>query len=224
MKKIDFLRLSFVFCFVFVVSEEVVSACTQPNSPCTSSDECCSVESGRSYCNSKTKLCQSMRYCGKPSSEPCPFNDLSVAENENVIRIIKKSKKFTSKVEFPIVRKQEPTKEHWNQWDDHSHQRIAYAAVYDSNVLSEVLVDLTKESIISVESRKDTVPPLTRHEDNVAQIILNDTRVKEAYLRRGLDLNYARFTTWSFTELPDETVDGRRRVRTVPYYQEPDTR
>lgn len=234
MGQISFLYLIFVFLFVRVSGERkgkfgnpAASACSQHNSPCSTNEQCCSIANGKAYCNLKTKRCEALRYCDASLSNECPFNDLSVEEIENVIKIIKKSKSFSSKLGFPIVRKQEPKKKLWNSGDTTAKQRIAYAAVYDlgRSLLSEVLVSLSSQRIISVKSRKDCVAPKTSYEFTIAKEILKkDPRIKRAYERRGLNATNAAFDIWAFGAQEDGNVIGRRRVKLVANYQDPETK
>lgn len=156
-----------------------------------------------------------------------PFNDLSSEEIENVIKIIKKSKSFNSELQFPIVRKQEPKKRLWNSGDNAAKQRNAYAAVFDMgrNLLSEVLVSLSSQRIISVKSRKDSVAPITNYEyDMATEVLQNDSRITRAYERRGLNASYAAFDLWAFGAQTDGNVIGRRRLRLVANYKDPETK
>lgn len=202
-------------------------ACSQTNLPCTTNEQCCSISNGRSYCNLKTKRCEALRYCDQSSANECPFNDLSAVEIENVIEIIKKSKSFSSQLLFPIVRQQEPKKKLWNSGDKAAKQRIAYAAVFDlsSNMLSEVSISLSKQSIISVKSRKDSVPVLTRNDYETAyEVLRKDPRIKQAYERRGLNASYAGLDIWAYGAHTINNGIGRRPVKLIANYKDPATR
>lgn len=180
---------------------------------------------GKSYCNLKTKRCEALRYCDE--SIECPFDDLSTKEIENVIKIIKKSKSFSSEIEFPIVRKQEPKKKLWNSGDPTAKKRIAYVAVYDvrRNLLSEVLVSLSNQRIISIKGLQNSLPPMTGSDHSVAEEVLRrDPRVIRAYERRGLNVSYAAFDIWAFGAQKIGNVAGRRRVKLVANYQDPKTK
>lgn len=195
---------------------------------CSTSEQCCPIPNGKSYCNVKRKRCETLRYCPESSSnEECPFNDLSAAELANVIKIIKKSKLFSSELNFPIVRKQEPKKKIWNSGAPAARERIAYAAVQDlgKNRLSEVLVSLRSQRVISVDRRKVSVTPLTQYEIETAQKIFStDANIKRAYERRGLNGSYAASHEWVFGAFGNGKVNGRRLVKSVPYYNEPGTK
>lgn len=151
-------------------------------------------------------------------------------EIENVIKIIKKTKSFSSRLQFPIVRQQEPKKKLWNLGDPTAKRRIAYAAVYDvdRNILSEVLVSLSSQRVISIQSRKDSVAPITSYEQNIAKEVLrNDPRIKRAYERRGLNASQAAFDIWAFGAEGAQKGGnslGRRRVKLVANYQDPETK
>lgn len=204
------------------------AACLHTNSPCSSNQQCCAITNGKSYCNLKTKRCDALRYCDtKLPLNQCPYNDLSAKEIENVIKIIKGSKKFSAKINFPIVRNQEPKKKLWNSGDSAARERIAYAAVYDlsSNRLSEVLVSLQRQTVISVKERKDSIPAITEYEQTTAKELLrNDPRIMRAYERRGLNISNAAFDIWAYGVQKEGNVVGRRRVKFVANYKDPVTR
>lgn len=224
MEKIYFLYLPFVFVVLLVSGERT---CSQFNSPCSINEQCCPVSNGKSYCNLKSKRCEALRYCDESTSSECPFNDLSTKEIENVIRIIKKSKSFSSDVAFPIVRKQEPKKKLWNSGDITAKKRIAYVAVFDlgRNLLSEVLVSLSNQRIISIKGLQDSIAPMISTDYSVAEEVLkSDPRIKRAYERRGLNVTYAAFDIWAFGAQTIGNVPGRRRVKLVANYQDPETR
>lgn len=144
-----------------------------------------------------------------------------------MVTIIKQSKKFTSKLNFPIVRNQEPKKKLWNSGDNAAKERIAYAAVYDldNNHFSEVLVSLKTQSVISVRERKDRIPPMTVYEQTTAKKILQkDPRIIQAYERRGLNVSNAAFDIWAFGVQKEGNVIGRRRVKLVANYKDPHAR
>ncbi|KAJ6635451.1 Primary amine oxidase [Pseudolycoriella hygida] len=201
--------------------------CSQYKASCSTDKDCCSITNGKSYCNLKTNRCGAWRYCNNSSVVECPFSDLSVTEIEDVIQIIKKSQKFSSEIQFTIVRQQVPDKSLWNSGDKASRQRIAYAAVYDlrKNYLLQVLVSLSSKSVVSVKKSKDSIPPLTKYEITTGEEILSkDSRIKEAYERRGLNATYAAFIMWAFGAQEEGNAIGRRRVRPIAYYKDPETK
>lgn len=141
-----------------------------------------------------------------------------------MVKIIKESKKFGSNLSLPIVRNQEPKKKFWNSGDNTAKERIAYAAVYDldKSCSFEVLVSLKTNRILSVQERKDSVPPMTTYEYTLATDLLRkDPRIKQAYERRGLNISNAAFDIWAYGLQKDDNVIGRRRVKLVANYRDP---
>lgn len=148
-----------------------------------------------------------------------------MAEIKDAIKIIQKSKLFSSKILYPIVRKQEPKKVEWNSGRSSAKIRTAYAAVLDlsRNALYEVLINLKSRIVISWKKSPKNVAAVTIDENNRAtEILLKDPRIISSYERRGLNMSYAAMDIWAFGA--SGNVNGRRLVRAVPNYQDPATK
>ncbi len=168
-----------------------------------------------------------MQFCDESSPDTCPFNDLSSKEIAEVVKIIKASKEFGPVIEFSVVRKQEPKKKLWNSGNNAAKERIAYAAVYDisNNVLSEVLVSLKSNRIISIKKQIGKQTLMTDYDYKTSEFLCqNDERVKKGYLRRGLNVSNAAFDHWSNGASSIIEYPGRRIVKAIGLYQDSDTR
>lgn len=171
------------------------------------------------------RRCEAIRYCEESSTKKCPFDDLSPKEITDTIKIIKQSNSFSSKILFPIVRKQEPKKKEWNSGGQAAKERVAYAAVLDvgRDVLSEVLISLSSRRIISKKDSLQSVAAITKVEyDSAAEILRSDRRIINAYERRGLNMSYASFDIWAFGATGN--VGGKRLIRVVPDYKDSETK
>lgn len=226
MQKVYILCCTFVHLLTLVHGADKVS-CAPQNSACSANKKCCSISNGKTYCNPKTGLCEALRYCDPSDPKKCPFNDLSADEIRNVMKIVQESGKFGAKLHFSIVRQKEPKKKLWNSGNVDAMERKAYVAVFDldQNLLSEVLVSLTKQRVISVTPRPNSVGPVTPYEyETATKVLENDSRIKLAYARRGLNVSNAAFDIWAFGSDVLNNVVGRRRVELVFNYKDPATK
>lgn len=144
------------------------------------------------------------------------------------MEIVRNSKRLGTNLQFSIVRQQEPKKKLWNAGDRATLERIAYAAVYDmgSNLLWELVISLTRKTVISAMKRPDQVPPITEYEYSIArELAAADSRVIFAYEVRGLNASYAKFDVWPFgSQGPNGNIPGRRRVMNLCNYADPETK
>jgi len=148
------------------------------------------------------------------------FDDLSANEIKQVVKLIKDSGKFSDEVRFPVVRTQEPKKSDW-LLGQNTDQRIAYAAIFDfkKTMMTEVLVDLKNNKIISTKDLPNIRPPIVTDEYILARkIIREDPRWQEAIKRRGLDPNDVTVDLWAPGLLgPAETKPDQRLIRGIAF-------
>lgn len=135
--------------------------------------------------------------------------------------MIKNDRRFSAKLEFILIRKQEPKKKLWNSGAEAAFERMAYAAIFDrkTNRLYEVSISLTKQRIVSVAYRPNSIPPISSYEyELAAEIALADRRVIYAYESRGLNASNIRIDTWAFEA--QRNTPGRRQVRIIFNYKD----
>lgn len=149
-----------------------------------------------------------------------PFDDLNADEIKKVIQIIKDSGKFDADVRYPVIKQKEPAKALWLKGEAHEH-RQAYAAIFDfkKSLMTEVIVDLNSNKIISTKDLPGIKPPVLIEEyERARKLILVNEDWKKAILARNLKIEDVLVDVWApglMSKL--EQKPGQRLLRGVTY-------
>lgn len=153
-------------------------------------------------------------------SPKSPFDDLSADEIKNVIHIIKDSGKFDSDIRFPVIRQKEPAKALWLKGEANDH-RQAYAAIFDfkKSLMTEIVVDLKSEKILSTKDLPGIKPPVLIEEyERARKLVLSNEEWKKAILSRGLKIEDVLVDVWAPGLMrAAELKPGQRLLRGVTY-------
>ena len=149
------------------------------------------------------------------------FDDLSAQEIKQVVNLIQNSGKFSDDIRYPIVRMQEPRKQDWLK-NPNADTRHAYAAIFDfkKSMMSEVILDLRTNKILSIKELPNIKPPVLVEEYARARaIITKDPLWQSAVKRRGItDLNDVIVDMWAPGLLSEKEVKpGQRLLRGITY-------
>ncbi|MGZ3711291.1 MAG: copper amine oxidase, partial [Bdellovibrionota bacterium] len=150
-----------------------------------------------------------------------PFDDLSVSEIKQVVKIIRESKQFPLDVRFPVVKRAEPKKADWLAGKA-KDERLAYAAIFDIHraMLTEVIADLHTNKILSAKELPGIQPPVLLEEyDRAREIIRADAGWQNAMKKRGFtNLEDLFIDPWAPGLLrPEEKKPGQRLLRGLTY-------
>lgn len=149
-----------------------------------------------------------------------PFDDLDADEVKNVIKIIKSSGKFDNDIRFPVIKQNPPAKAAWLKGDVKDY-RQAYAAIFDykKSMMTEIIVDLKSEKILSTKDLPGIKPPVLIEEyERARKLVLANEDWKKAILSRGLKIEDVLVDIWAPGLMsPAEQKPGQRLLRGVTY-------
>jgi primary-amine oxidase len=151
-----------------------------------------------------------------------PLDPLSADEMAAACAIATNARPLGDQVRFPIVVRQEPTKDVMRAWrpGDRWDRRVELLVLDRAEgVLSEVVVSLTSGTVVSWRDVPGHKPPLLFGEALDAIVAVKaDPRWQEAVRRRGItDLDQVQIDPWPAGNFGIPGEEGRRLTRCVSY-------
>ena len=159
---------------------------------------------------------------GQAAVDPAshPFDGLTAAELATVKQVLEAAGRINENSRFVMVNLAEPDKDQVLDWKPEDElSRRAAAVVFQDGVVSEAVVDLRQEGVVSWETVPDVKPPMLDEDFLVAFSLGKNPDWQAALKRQGID---DPGKTFCFPSLPGyfgrEEEGGLRRLAKVSCY------